>query len=1041
MQNKSAIWIFTILLAVACVYQLSFTFVTSGVEAEARDNAQERVDSLVQAEGDLDQLKQEIAFQKYETEYLSKMNNEEVYPLIGFTYAYCKKNEINLGLDLQGGMNVTLQVQVKDLIKALSDGNDDPLFNEALRNAIEKQRNSQEDFTTLFEESWNEVNPGGSLASVFHNRDNKEKFPIDASNEDILTTIKEEADAAVSRTEQVLRRRIDGLGVVQPTIQQQPGTGRIIVELPGIKNKERVRKILQGTAKLEFWETYDNGEIYTNLEQVNEMLASKMGLRDDDVEAADSTEADSIETAEGVVADVSDLEEPIVEDSNGLDSNSLEGLLGEEDSTGGLDSVEMAEMAADFVKKNPLFGKLRPAIFQDPESGSYYAGKGPTVGYASTSDTAEVNEMLVRRDVRSMLPRRMKFVWAAKPYDEDGKFLQLYALNVTRKDGKAQLEGDVVSNARVVNDRLGNPEISMSMNSEGAKTWKNMPAEASSQTPKKSIAIVLDNLVYSAPRVDGEIAGGNSSISGQFTIEEAEDLANVLKAGKLPAPARIIEEAVVGPTLGAEAIQAGFISFILALIIVLAYMAFYYSAAGLVADLALLANLFFVMGVLSSLGATLTLPGIAGIVLTIGMSVDANVLIYERIREELRAGKGVRLAIVDGYKNAYSSIIDANITTLLTGIILYIFGTGPIKGFATTLIIGIATSLFAAIFITRLLFEWRLDTNATPRFSTTLTQNLMTNTNFQFVRKRRLFYLISGVIILLGLGSLSMRGLNYGVDFTGGRSYIVRFDETFNVSDVAASVGNEFIAEDGRKLIPEVKTYGAKNQVKLTTKYLIDHEGVEVEDQVEEALFNGLKPFLNGIGMDQFQEEHLMSSQKVGPTIADDIKQGAIWAVIFSLIVIFLYIVIRFRKWQFGLGALVAMFHDVVVVLSLYSILYGLMPFSLEIDQAFIAAILTVVGYSINDTVVVFDRIREYLGLHKRKDYEGVINDALNSTLSRTMNTSLSTLVVLLMIFFFGGEVIQGFVFALIIGVVVGTYSSLCVATPVVVDIGKRRAQ
>jgi SecD/SecF fusion protein len=447
------------------------------------------------------------------------------------------------------------------------------------------------------------------------------------------------------------------------------------------------------------------------------------------------------------------------------------------------------------------------------------------------------------------------------------------------------------------------------------------------------------------------------------------------------------------------------------------------------------------MGVLSSLGATLTLPGIAGIVLTIGMSVDANVLIYERIREELRAGKGVRLAIVDGYKNAYSSIIDANITTLLTGIILYIFGTGPIKGFATTLIIGIATSLFAAIFITRLLFEWRLDTNATPRFSTTLTQNLMTNTNFQFVRKRRLFYLISGVIILLGLGSLSMRGLNYGVDFTGGRSYIVRFDETFNVSDVAASVGNEFIAEDGRKLIPEVKTYGAKNQVKLTTKYLIDHEGVEVEDQVEEALFNGLKPFLNGIGMDQFQEEHLMSSQKVGPTIADDIKQGAIWAVIFSLIVIFLYIVIRFRKWQFGLGALVAMFHDVVVVLSLYSILYGLMPFSLEIDQAFIAAILTVVGYSINDTVVVFDRIREYLGLHKRKDYEGVINDALNSTLSRTMNTSLSTLVVLLMIFFFGGEVIQGFVFALIIGVVVGTYSSLCVATPVVVDIGKRRAQ
>lgn len=1032
MQNKSAIWIFTILLAIACIYQLSFTFVTSGVEADARENAQERVDSLVQAEGDLDQLSQEIAFQKFETEYLTKMNSEEVYPLIGFTYAYCKKNEINLGLDLQGGMNVTLQVQVKDLVKALSDGNDDPQFNEALRSAIDKQRNSQEDFVTLFEESWNEVNPGGSLAAVFHNRDNKEKFPIDASNDDILSTIKEEADAAVSRTEQVLRRRIDGLGVVQPTIQQQPGTGRIIVELPGIKNKERVRKILQGTAQLEFWETYDNGEIYTNLEEVNEMLASKLGLREGETDQTDTLNSDSTDVAATDV-EAEPSEETAVIDSNEIDTNSLQGLLGEEDSVGGMDSVEMAEMAADFVKKNPLFGKLRPAIFQDPETGNYYAGRGPTVGYASITDTSEVNELLQRRDVRSMLPRRMKFAWAAKAYDEDGRFLQLFALNVTRKDGKAQLEGDVVSNARVVNDRLGNPEISMSMNSEGAKTWKNMTAEASSQTPKKSIAIVLDNLVYSAPRVDGEIAGGNSSISGQFTIEEAEDLANVLKAGKLPAPARIIEEAVVGPTLGAEAIQAGFISFILALIIVLAYMAFYYSAAGLVADLALLANLFFVMGVLSSLGATLTLPGIAGIVLTIGMSVDANVLIYERIREELRAGKGVRLAIVDGYKNAYSSIIDANITTLLTGIILYIFGTGPIKGFATTLIIGIATSLFAAIFITRLLFEWRLDSSATPRFSTTLTQNLMTNTNIQFVRKRKLYYLISGVIILLGVASLSMRGLNYGVDFTGGRSYIVRFDETLNVSDVAASVGNEFVAEDGRKLMPEVKTYGATNQVKITTKYMIDSEAENADDLVEGKLTAGLSALT--------QDFEVMSSQKVGPTIADDIKQGAIWAVVFSLIVIFLYIVIRFRKWQFGLGALVAMFHDVIVVLSLFSILYGMMPFSLEIDQAFIAAILTVVGYSINDTVVVFDRIREYLGLHKRREYEGVINEALNSTLSRTMNTSLSTLVVLLMIFFFGGEVIQGFVFALIIGVIVGTYSSLCVATPVVVDIGRRRSK
>jgi SecD/SecF fusion protein len=558
-----------------------------------------------------------------------------------------------------------------------------------------------------------------------------------------------------------------------------------------------------------------------------------------------------------------------------------------------------------------------------------------------------------------------------------------------------------------------------------------MTGEAASQNPKKSIAIVLDDLVYSAPRVDGEIAGGQSSISGQFTLEEAEDLANVLKAGKLPAPAKIIEEAVVGPTLGAEAIEAGFISFILALIIVLAYMAFYYSSAGIVADLALLANIFFVMGVLSSLGATLTLPGIAGIVLTIGMSVDANVLIYERIREELRAGKGVRLAIVDGYKNAYSSIIDANITTLLTGIILYIFGTGPIKGFATTLIIGIVTSLFAAIFVTRLLFEWRLDKNATPSFATKMTENLMTNLNIAFVAKRKLFYAISGLVILIGFGSLALRGLNFGVDFTGGRSYIVRFDEAFPVSDVSAKLADSFVSEDGMKFTPEVKTYGASNQVKVTTKFMIDSDDENADEIVEGKLSEGLS-----LVTPDFE---VMSSVKVLPTISDDIRQGAIWAVLFSLIVIFLYIVIRFRRWQFGLGALAAMFHDVLIVLSLFSLLYGFMPFSLEIDQAFIAAILTVVGYSINDTVVVFDRIREFLGLHKRRDQENVINDALNSTLSRTLNTSLSTLVVLLMIFFFGGEVIRGFVFALIIGIVVGTYSSLCVATPLVVDLTKKK--
>lgn len=1030
MQNKSAIWIFTILLALACVYQLSFTFVTSGVEKDATVEAQRKLDSLMIENSALTQVEQEQAFQKFEQDYLLNMNSEEVYPLLGFTYDYCKRNEINLGLDLQGGMNVTLQVSVKEMLIAMSDGSTDQAFLNAISKANEMQKTSQDDFVTLFESAWNESNPDGSLAAIFHNRENKERFPLEASNDEILKTIREETDAAVSRTEQVLRKRIDNLGVVQPTIQRQQGTGRIIVELPGIKDKDRVRKLLQGAAKLEFWETYENAEVYGYLSEANEMLAQKMGLR----EETETANADSNDVA--VVEGDSTITEAIP-DSTNEESNELEDLVAA-DGEEGLDAdaaEDNSKLQADFVKNNPLFGKLSPAIYQD-ENGQYRAGQGSVVGYALISDTAEVNKLLARKDVQAIFPRRAKvlFRWDAKANDDDKKFLRLHAIK-TDKDMRAPLEGDVVTNARVQNDQMGRPEVSITMNADGAKIWKNITKEAAgspdSQDDNKCVAIVLDNLVYSAPVVQGEIPGGNTQISGSFTLQEAEDLAAVLKAGKLPAPARIIEEAVVGPTLGEEAIKSGFMSFVLALILILIYMAFYYSSAGIVADLALLANLFFVLGVLSSLGATLTLPGIAGIVLTIGMSVDANVLIYERIREELRAGKGVRLAIVDGYNNAYSSIIDANITTLLTGIILYIFGSGPIRGFATTLIIGIATSLFAAIFITRLLFEWRLDKNAKPSFSTKMTENLLTNANFAFVKKRKIFYIISGLVILAGLGSLATKGLNYGVDFTGGRSYIVRFDESVQTSEVAAALADQFVNE-GKKQVPEVKTYGASNQVKITTKYLIESEDENADDIVEAALKAGL----NNIS----PANEVLSSQKVGPTIADDIKQGSVWAVSFSLLVIFLYIFLRFRKIGFALGALIAMFHDVLIVLSLFSIFYGILPFSLEIDQAFIAAILTVVGYSINDTVVVFDRIREYVGLHKKADYEGVVNNALNSTLTRTINTSMSTLVVLLMIFIFGGEVIQGFVFALIVGIVVGTYSSLCVASPIVVDLsGKKR--
>ncbi|MFB0924631.1 MAG: protein translocase subunit SecF, partial [Vicingaceae bacterium] len=622
----------------------------------------------------------------------------------------------------------------------------------------------------------------------------------------------------------------------------------------------------------------------------------------------------------------------------------------------------------------------------------------------------------------------------AKPYDEKGEFLQLLAIKIDNRDGKAALEGDVIVDASQQFDQFGgSPEISMTMNGEGANKWRILTGGHVGE----SIAIALDDLVYSFPTVNGEISGGQSSISGNFSIEEAKMIANILKAGKLPAPARIVEEAVVGPTLGQESINKGMMSFAVALLIVLAYMVFYYSKAGIASVIALIANMFFIFGILASMPAlvALTLPGIAGIILTIGMSVDANVLIFERIREEITAGKGVRLAVADGYKFAYSSIIDANVTTLLTGVVLWFFGTGPVEGFAKTLVIGIFTSLFTAIFITRLIFEWQLARNKSLSFSTKLTEGAFKNINFGFIKNRKKFYILSGVIILAGIGSLVSRGLQYGVDFKGGRSYTVRFDTENKVEtqDVAKILTGAF------ESAPEVKTFGDGNQVKIVTSFMIDSNAEDADDIVEGKLYEGLSSMLGDVDKAQFMENNLMSSQKVGPTIADDIKKDSLMSIIFSLMIIFLYIVFRFKKWQFGMGALVALFHDVLIVLSLFSLLYGVLPFSLEVDQAFIAAILTVVGYSINDTVVVFDRIREFLGLHKKQEMKEVVNNALNSTLSRTINTSLSTIFVLAMIFFFGGEVIRGFSFALLIGVIVGTYSSLCIASPVMYDFANKK--
>ena len=998
MQNKGLIWVFITLLSLACLYQLSFTWMVRGVENDAKEFAG----------GDVKKV----------DAYLDSMQSVEIYPLFGFTFSECKKQELNLGLDLKGGINVVLEISVEEVVKALSSYSEDSLFINSVRRAKKMQQQSQSDFVTLFGEAFESLDPNAKLASIFYTLENKEKIRRDATNEEVLAFIKEESDAAFDRSFEVLRTRVNLFGVAQPNIQKLEGSDRILVELPGVKNKERVRQLLQGTAKLEFWETYENAEIFPILSQVNDKLSQTLTAEEELKRLDEEGDVDSTE-----VASEENVEEVVVDDDTPTLLSEGEGSLVDElnDTTGAAVDKE-AKTEEELAREYPLFSVLQPAFFQGDNS----PRKGPVVGYAAVADTSRVNEYLQREDIRAMLPPKLKLLWAAKPYNEEGTFLELIAIKVSSRDGKAPLEGDVIVDAYQGFSQFGGrPEIVMKMNAYGAKIWKALTKEHIGE----SIAIVLDDYVYSFPGVNEEIGGGISTISGNFQMEEAKLIANILKAGKLPAPAKIVEEAIVGPSLGKEAVSSGLTSFLIALVIVLLYMIFYYGNAGVASNVALLSNLFFIIGVLASTNIALTLPGIAGIVLTIGMSVDANVLIYERIREEMALGKGVRLAISDGYEKAYSSIIDANVTTLLTGIILWAFGSGPIEGFAKTLVIGILTSLFSAIFITRLIFIWRLDKQKSISFASRMTEGAFKKMNIKFVPNRRKYYIISGIIIALGLGSLVSRGLSYGIDFEGGRTYLVRFDQPVSESDVRTSLGGLF---DGT---PEVKTFGASNQVKITTNYLIDSDQQEADQIVEDKLNEGLNAIDGGLSYE------IMSSQKVGPTIADDIKTSAWYSMIFAFFVIFLYIVFRFRKWQFGLAALMAIVHDVLIVLSVFSLLWGIVPFSLEIDQAFIAALLTVVGYSINDTVVVFDRIREYLLNIKKKEMNEVIDLALNSTLSRTFNTSLSTLFVLLMIFVFGGEVIRGFSFALLIGVAVGTYSSLCIATPLVIDFSGKKLE
>tara|TARA_B110000263_G_scaffold113248_1_gene98834 strand:- start:2344 stop:5358 length:3015 start_codon:yes stop_codon:yes gene_type:complete len=998
MQNRNFIKIIAIVFAVICIYQLSFTWIADRVESDAAQYAE-----------NFNEDEKAVKIKQY----LDSINSEEVYDILiaQYTYSDCKQRELNLGLDLKGGMNVTLEVMVVDVLKALANNSIDEVFKSSISNALSAQENSQDDFVTLFGLEYEKLSPNNGLAVIFTSQ-LKDKVKIDATNNEVIDVLKLEVEDAINRSFNILRSRIDRFGVTQPNIQRLETAGRILVELPGIKDPERARKLLQSTAQLEFWETYENKDIFQFLDNANTYLKERNSANDSSLTNQDESEILSESTDSNIEDNIDKLEEEGDDLLSDLESDSVSSDLSE--------TLSFEDWAID----NPWFGLARPNLNQ--QDGQLF--DGPVVGFCEIKDTSALNVYLKDPELVKIFPVDVKFAYTVKPSDLEEKFVQLVALKVTGREGKAAMEGDVVTDAsQAFGQYSSSAEVSMSMNQEGAKQWKRLTAD----NIGKCIAIVLDGYVYSFPTVQSEISGGRSSISGNFSVNEAKDLANILKSGKLPAPARIIEEAIVGPSLGEEAVSSGLTSFLYALLIVLFYMIFYYNRAGMVSNVALLANIFFIFGVLSSLGAVLTLPGIAGIILTIGMSVDANVLIYERIREELTNGKGIRLAISDGYNSAYSSIIDANVTTLLTGIILYTFGTGPIKGFATTLVIGIITSLFAAIFITRLIISARLKKGKTMNFSNKLTQGAFKNINIDFIGLRKRFYILSSIVVLLGLGSLFTKGLNYGVDFVGGRTFVVRFDDTVNNEDLRNELASVFVDNDGLKYTPQVKTFGGDNQVKITTSFMINNNDVSTDKIVEDKLNEGLST--SGL------EYEIMSSQKVGPTIADDIKDAAVWSIFFSLLIIFIYILLRFRKWQFSLGAVAAVFHDVIIVLSIFSIFYGILPFSLEIDQAFIAAILTIIGYSLNDTVVVFDRVREYMYLNKKKQIKEFMNDSLNSTLSRTINTSLTTFFVLLVIFIWGGEVIRGFMFALMVGVIVGTYSSLFIASPILLDTVKEK--
>lgn len=993
MQNKGFVKVFAVLLTLVCMFYLSFSFVTRHYNSKAAEYAGG------------DPVK--------ESSYLDSLSTQKVW--LGYTLKECREMEISLGLDLKGGMNVVLELNVADVIRSLSNNNQDENFNKALDLAYENQATSQKDFIDLFAEEYKKLDNGARLSAIFSTFELKDKITPQSSDAQVIAVLKEELKSAIDNSFNVLRTRIDRFGVVSPNIQRLETAGRILVELPGVKEPERVRKLLQGSANLEFWETYNLPEIYQQLVAADNMLATI--LKSDDT-AAVGSDTTAIEATEEVVAD-----NAAAETTN--DADSLLAKIGEDKP-----EAQAAKSMEEFAKQHPLF-----AVLQINQYNGQLA-PGPVVGIADKKDIAKINEYLNMKQVKDILPRNLSLKWGVKAIDEKEQYFYLYAIKMTNRDGTPALGGDVVTDANadfVQQAGRSEQQVSMTMNAEGAKAWARLTKE----NIGKAVAIVLDDMVYSAPNVQVEITGGRSQITGHFTPEEAKDLANVLKSGKMAASVHIVQEDVVGPSLGQEAINSGVISFVLALILLMFYMcAFYGVLPGLIADGALVLNIFFTMGILASFQAVLTLPGIAGMVLTLGMAVDANVLIYERTKEELRAGKSLNKAIADGYSNAFSAIFDSNLTSIITGVVLFYFGTGPIRGFATTMIIGLFASFLTAVFLTRIVYEALLakDKLKNVTFTTSITKDLLTNPKINFLAARKVGYLIPAGIIVLGAISMSTIGLNNGIDFTGGRNYVIRFAQDVKTDEVRNLLDAQL---DGSVSVIQI---GTPDQVRVSTNYKIEDNDPAIDQEIENKLFEGVKSLLpEGTTLAQFTDQYIQSSQKVGPSMADDIKNAAFLAVVFAMFCMAAYILLRFRDISFSVGAFASVAVTTLCIISFYTLLWKVLPFSMEVDQTFIAAILTIIGYSINDTVVVFDRIRETIGLYPKRDRYQVINDALNSTLSRTFNTSLTTLVVVLCIFILGGATIRSFTFAILFGIIIGTYSTLFVATPIAYELQKKK--